>query len=363
LKNTTLRSKKKLFEMIHKFGFNKSMSDSEKALDFILASRSSGQESFDSPVLMIGGDLEAQFDHFYTPYKDQHDWLIAKGKKPVSLDGIDHALYSAVFIIGTKQKQETAYYLASGLRAAKTGALVIVSLENDRGGKSLDKMFSQMGCPFESFSKHKSRIVWTTNTQTMGVDACQKIIETGAKTHRVDGQWTQAGVFSWDRLDKGSQFLMETVHPELWSKLWSGRGADFGGGCGDLTKFVLEHAPSVSHLAVLEYDARSVDCARLNLERYRDRADCLWLDIISDTLPTNLDFIIMNPPFHDGKEESVRIGQSFISKAAQSLKSGGNLTLVANVHLPYEKILQQKFIRIETLGVSCGFKVLLAYKP
>ena len=76
----------------------------------------------------------------------------------------------------------------------------------------------------------------------------------------------------------------------------------------------------------------------------------------------NLDFIVMNPPFHEGKKTNVEIGKAFISNAFEELKSGGILYMVANAHLPYEAVLSEKFSTIEKKFEGQGFKIFAAVK-
>ena len=48
--------------------------------------------------------------------------------------------------------------------------------------------------------------------------------------------------------------------------------------------------------------------------------------------------------------------------AAQSLRPGGRLLLVANRHLPYEATLVQAFGSLRVLAEGGGFKVIEAVK-
>jgi 16S rRNA (guanine1207-N2)-methyltransferase len=71
----------------------------------------------------------------------------------------------------------------------------------------------------------------------------------------------------------------------------------------------------------------------------------------------DLDFVVMNPPFHDGGAEDRALGQAFIVAAAKSLKKAGVCWLVANRHLPYEAPLKEHFKRTRLVVESRGFKV------
>jgi 16S rRNA (guanine1207-N2)-methyltransferase len=73
------------------------------------------------------------------------------------------------------------------------------------------------------------------------------------------------------------------------------------------------------------------------------------------------DFIVSNPPFHTpAREERPDIGRRFIATAAQALRPGGRLLVVANRHLPYEQVLDAQFGTVRVLAERDGFKALLA---
>src|SRR5204863_3810219 len=105
------------------------------------------------------------------------------------------------------------------------------------------------------------------------------------------GLWSQPGVFSWDRIDPGTALLLQHL-PAL-----SGRGADFGCGIGILARAALVSA-KVEHITLIDIDRRAVACAQHNVND--PRVTFLWGDV-RDAIPelTELDFVLMNAPFHD----------------------------------------------------------------
>ena len=75
-----------------------------------------------------------------------------------------------------------------------------------------------------------------------------------------------------------------------------------------------------------------------------------------------LDFVVMNPPFHDGGAEDRSLGQGFIRRAHAMLRKGGAAWLVANRHLPYEVVLGEAFGAVSLRAENGGFKVYEARK-
>jgi 16S rRNA (guanine1207-N2)-methyltransferase len=160
-------------------------------------------------------------------------------------------------------------------------------------------------------------------------------------------------VFAWDRIDGGSALLAEHL-PAL-----KGAGADLGCGYGALATVVLR-SEAVTALRLIDLDRRAVEAARKNVDD--PRATFQWADARTLDDGGQLDFVVMNPPFHDGGAEDRRLGQAFVRKAAGLLKKGGVLWLVANRHLPYEAELNAAFKRVTPVTEGGGYKLFEAVK-
>ncbi|MBU2272148.1 MAG: methyltransferase, partial [Alphaproteobacteria bacterium] len=165
--------------------------------------------------------------------------------------------------------------------------------------------------------------------------------------------WSQPGIFAWDRVDAGTLLLAQTLPP------LKGAGADLGCGYGALATVVLG-SPAVTALRLIDLDRRAIEAARRNVEDPRASFD--WADARAVETAADLDFVVMNPPFHDGGAEDRRLGQAFIRQAAALLKKGGVLWLVANRHLPYEADITAAFKRSQPLADKGGYKVIEAVK-
>jgi 16S rRNA (guanine1207-N2)-methyltransferase len=163
---------------------------------------------------------------------------------------------------------------------------------------------------------------------------------------------TQPGVFSWNRIDPGSALLAQCL-PAL-----SGVGADLGCGIGYLALKLLADA-AVAKLILVDIDRRAIACATANL--VDPRVELRWADVRAglDDL-ADLDFVVMNPPFHAAGEQDHGLGQAFIRRAASALRPGGLCWLVANRHLPYEATMAPLFSRVTLVRDQSGYKVFEA---
>jgi 16S rRNA (guanine1207-N2)-methyltransferase len=269
-----------------------------------------------------------------------------------ALESVAEGSVDAIMIYAPPGVLERRYTLALALKALKPGGRLDVMAPKDKGGSRLKKELEAFGAEVgESAKAHHRRCVVIKGDDLTGLDAA---IEAGAP-RLVPGleAWSQPGVFAWDRIDPGSALLAQTLPP------LKGAGADLGCGYGALATVALR-SPAVTALRLYDLDRRAVEMARKNVEDARvtiEQADVR-------TLPTegDLDFIVTNPPFHDGGAEDKRLGQTFIRQAAGMLKKGGTLWLVANRHLPYEAELNEAFKRVRMVADTGGYKVFEAVK-
>ena len=263
---------------------------------------------------------------------------------PGSLDGM--------IVAAPPGTVERRYVLALALRALKPGATLTALAPKEKGGSRLGKELQAFGCGVEEVGRRHQRICHTVRPETAaGLEAA---IAAGA-LQLVEGLglWSQPGLFSWDRPDPGTRLLISAL-PAL-----SGKGADLGCGAGLLAKALLAQ-PKLTQLALIDLDRRAVEAARRNIDDAR--VSFHWGDARTASLPDGLDFVVMNPPFHDLGTEAKALGQSFIRRSHQLLRKGGVAWLVANRHLPYEGVLTPLFAKVELKADGSGFKVYEARK-
>ncbi len=246
---------------------------------------------------------------------------------------------------------ERRYVLALILRALRPGAALVAMAPKERGGSRLAKELEAFGCVVHEHARRHHRICHLERPAALiGIE---EAIAQGAPQRVASlGLWSQPGVFSWDRIDPGTAALLKTLPP------LAGQGADLGCGIGVLAHAVLD-SPKVTGLHLIDIDRRAVDCARRNVND--ERAQFAWADAASFPLE-GLDFVVMNPPFHEAGWETKALGQRFIEAAHRAMRKGGTLWMVANLHLPYEAVLEPLFARIERRDGGGPYKVFEARK-
>ena len=165
---------------------------------------------------------------------------------------------------------------------------------------------------------------------------------------------TAPGVFSADGIDPGSQALVEHLPRDL-----RGHVIDLGAGWGYLSAAILR-SNKVTRVDLVEADHTALEAARANVTDLR--AAFHWANAQNFQCDP-ADHVVTNPPFHTGRSAEPGLGQNFILAAARLLKPKGQLWLVANRHLPYERTLESAFREVRTLSETQGYKITEARAP
>ncbi len=264
-------------------------------------------------------------------------------------DGEDYDL--ALVFVGRHRGQNEAW-LAEAAQRVRAGGLVIAAGGKKEGADSLRKRTAGIVPLGGHLSKHHGVVFWFDNDPAAAAALRPK--DSGLVGERFE---TTPGMFSHDRIDRASMLLAGHLPDKL-----HGRVADFGAGWGYLSAEVLKRGEGISALDLYEADHASLQAAGRNLERMAGDVPVglFWYDLLQESVARQYDFIVMNPPFHQGRAADPAIGQGMIRAASAALKPGGRLFMVANSPLPYEKTLETAFSSFGEVAREQGFKVMWA---
>ena len=315
----------------------------------------------DEPVLLVNGNDIALYQDI--EHLQCYQWHKGLAERFFSLspyeDFPDTELFSCILLRLPKNTEEARYIFARAYLTLKQGGLLIAAASNDAGGKRIAQFFQELGLKPNSESKFKSRICWAYKED----DALQSVAEKWVKSYGLqpilDGSYvSRPGLFSWNKIDAGSEFLIEHCSKDL-----AGKGADLGCGWGFLSCWVLKNCSGISSITCVDHDRRALEACQKNCEvaGVQDKQmEYIWSDLSrEDSLKdlNGLDWILCNPPFHVEKTQDSDLGKSFIQRAHEALKIGGMFWMVANRQLPYERELNQRFQNVTKIAEDKGYKI------
>ena len=276
-------------------------------------------------------------------------------------DEDESSRFPLVLLLPPRQRDEARALFARALTQCAPGGRVVACIPNNEGAKSGEADLARIAGPVSSLSKNKCRVFWAAPLDGPADAAlAAQWAKADAPRPIAEGRFTsRPGVFAWDRIDAASRLLVEHLPTDL-----SGHAADLGAGYGYLSTELLTRCPGIRAVDLYEAERRALDLARLNLAPFAGRVALKfhWHDVTRG-IDERFDAIVCNPPFHaQGRGDRPDIGRRFIAVAAQALKPGGRLWLVANRHLPYEAELDLHFGRVRTVAQEGGFKVVEAVR-
>ena len=282
----------------------------------------------------------------------RNGYSVSPGLDPVS--GHDGAL-----ILASRSRDQNQLNLTRAWNDSKAGGVILMGGDKTSGIQSLRKWASARTGITGSLSKHHAVVFWITK-QGANWPVAQQL---STNANETGGYTIAPGMFSVRGPDKGSRLLVEHFDSRI-----SGRVADFGAGWGYLGAELQKRSQKIQRLDLYEADWASLEAAKVNIgDKVGDRVDYHWVDYHWTDLPAEaprgpFNWVIMNPPFHAGRTAEPHLGNGFIKAAAKCLPAGGRLLMVANINLPYEKVLQGLFRKVKRLDQTNGFKVIEAVK-
>jgi 16S rRNA (guanine1207-N2)-methyltransferase len=292
------------------------------------------------------------------PFRPREQSLRASGYEVAdTLEGP----FPLVLVLPERQRHRTLADFARAFALLPEGGTMVVCLHNDWGARRYEKLITAVAGNIESVTKRHCRVFWAKKTRALNTEELDLWSQDYEMRREIEGiYWTRPGIFAWDRIDEGSQLLIDHLPSHM-----EGTVGDLGCGWGLLSMRILERFDGIKRLDAMDADRDAVEAARRNIGNVKSpaRSRAFWHDVSTGIEERHYDWIVMNPPFHEGREPDSGVGIQFIAAAAQGLRSTGELWLVANKHLPYEAVLREMFDVMEQKAEMNNFKVLCARMP
>jgi len=163
------------------------------------------------------------------------------------------------------------------------------------------------------------------------------------------------GIFSAGPVDPGSQMLLKHL-PSLAQK----RVVDFGCGTGLFSLAALRQG--CTDLVAIDQQINAIRLTDLNTvesSEYVKTVCCVGFEGVS----SDFDVILTHPPFHAAGKSDYGLPERFTKAFADHVKPDGQVILVANRFLPYDRIGKAYFEEVEVLEINSSYHVIALRRP
>lgn len=236
------------------------------------------------------------------------------------------------------------------------GRLVLVAPNRGAGGAMSELALFGEVVPLGSKAHHRAGMITTTHREPFNLDT----FETTGTVETPDGPLTCSwfpGVFAAGRLDPGTALLM-THLPATGV-----HAMDLGTGCGVLTAFLGRRG---FNTCGFDADRFAVEATIRTCATNEVPHTLGWGTVIAghgNSDPEDLcDLIVTNPPFHDGLRTTTDAARALLIEARDYLTPEGQLILVANAFLPYDRELRAQYRRVTCLADDGRYRVWAAQR-
>ncbi|MBD2814637.1 16S rRNA (guanine(1207)-N(2))-methyltransferase RsmC [Xenorhabdus sp. Flor] len=251
-----------------------------------------------------------------------------------------------------KSKHEARFQLRSLFSVLPVGTDVFIVGENRSGVRSVDKLMEGIATFRKIDTARRCSLFYGQLEYQVQFDQNNwwNSYQVGDVTVN-----TLPGVFSQDDLDVGSRLLLSTFDTPI-----SGSLLDIACGSGVLATVLGKNNPGLS-LTLSDVNAAAITSSKATLKANKLEGNVITSNVYS-AIEEKFDWIISNPPFHDGLKTNLSAADDMIRMAPNYLKYGGKFRIVANAFLPYPELLDSAFGKHEVIAQTGKFKIYQATK-
>ena len=272
-----------------------------------------------------------------------------------SLDGL---LYRV-----SKERATNHHIINCAQTLLKPGATLLLSGQKNDGIKTYVKQASQLfGDPVNTEKKGNaySAAIQLNKLDGDPLDDKHYAQLRPLKTESKLPLHSKPGIFGWNKIDRGSQFLIDYL-PEFLSDFKEPPRSllDLGCGYGYLSCLSV-HAieAGFERLVATDNNAAALLATRKNLS---SNSQIDW-DVVGadagDQIFETFDTILCNPPFHSGFAIDSELSIKFLSHTKRLLKQSGKALFVVNSFIPLEQKAMHYFDKVSVLASNGSFKLV-----
>ncbi len=262
--------------------------------------------------------------------------------------------FDSVLLFLTKSKDSIKKTLYCVQDKLKENSNIYIVGENAAGGKSADKLLEKTNAVYKVDTARKCTLFATQyknrfeklDENTLSYSINDKDIKIISKI----------GVFSHNRIDDGTNKLLLSIKDHINA----GSYLDLGCGCGVIGIYLALNGVKNITLSDVSANALYASYENAKLNNVSSSIKCVASDMLNNV--DNFDNIISNPPFHDGMKVSIDVTLAMLNELKEHVNNKGQVIIVGNTFLMYEKYLDNVFNNSEILYKDTKFTVVKSLK-
>ncbi|MGD8176427.1 methyltransferase [Marinimicrobium sp. ARAG 43.8] len=266
------------------------------------------------------------------------------------------ATFDCVYYRIAKEKPVTHHIINLAGRLLKPGGQLVLCGQKNEGAKTvIDNAGKALG---DHQRASKSGNVYSASITR--AETPPKALNDSDYAHpRVIGNYdglefhSKPGLFGWQKIDRGSQLLWQSVKPSL-NVQPPRQLLDLGCGYGFLG--LLTGQLPIERRVLTDNNAAALAMAQHNAQRHGINAEIIAADC-ADRITETFDVVLCNPPFHQGFSVRGDLTDRFLASAREHLKRNGTAYFVVNRFIPLPQTAKRYFSHCQKLGDEDGFTV------
>ena len=168
---------------------------------------------------------------------------------------------------------------------------------------------------------------------------------------------TKPGIFGWDKIDRGSAFLMDHM-PEFLKDYKSAPQTLLDLGCGYGYIALSASKFGFNRIMATDNNAAALLAVRQNLQSLTGIEWDAHAADAGEGIVEQFDTILCNPPFHRGFAVDDQLAIKFLSQTKRLLNRSGQALFVVNTFIPLEHKAKPYFSQIDIMANNGSFKLV-----